>query len=416
MPLIHLGFPHAFITWTMSCITTLSFNVLINGSASHFFHVERELRQGCLLSPLLFLIVREGLSRLLDREKREGRLGGLKVNELCHLTHLLFVDDVLIFLDGNFRDSATFSFVLSLFSLATSMQANHGKSTITLALTSIQESCFAQQYFPYCILPLDHGFKYLGFWIKPLSQKIADWIWSRPLDQGGGRYQLPRELIQYLNQQEIKIIAHIANQENTTIFAQGWKSAHQLSIPPQWHQECQGYIISLIESHIRINEGPDELVWSLAENGLYTPKASYLRLISNRQPELVHAWWQSIWKLGSPPRTKLFFWCVLSNKVPTKDSLSYHTFQGPHWCALCKKSLETTEHIFLRCETLRSLWQTISCSIQLTSKWEGENICRAWEVRCNLHHGTKLLCLPLLIFWHTWLAQNQIIFEDATIR
>jgi len=25
--------------------------------------------------------------------------------------------------------------------------------------------------------PLDQGFKYLGFWIKPLSQKIADWIW-----------------------------------------------------------------------------------------------------------------------------------------------------------------------------------------------------------------------------------------------
>lgn len=99
------------------------------------------------------------------------------MNDLCYLTHLLFVDDVLIFLDGSIRDSASFANVLSLFYRATGMMANHGKSTITLAHTSIQESRYAQQHFPYSILPLDQGFKYLGFWIKPLCQKIVDWIW-----------------------------------------------------------------------------------------------------------------------------------------------------------------------------------------------------------------------------------------------
>lgn len=62
MLLIHLGFPHNFITWIMASITTPTFSVLINGSASHFFHSERGLRQGCPLSPLLFLIVMDGLS------------------------------------------------------------------------------------------------------------------------------------------------------------------------------------------------------------------------------------------------------------------------------------------------------------------------------------------------------------------
>jgi len=67
--LIHLGFPHLFTTWIMSFISTASFSVLLNGSTSHFFHAERGLRQGCPLSPLLFLIVMEGLSRLIAHEK-----------------------------------------------------------------------------------------------------------------------------------------------------------------------------------------------------------------------------------------------------------------------------------------------------------------------------------------------------------
>lgn len=130
MMLIYLGFPLEYITWIMACITTPTFSVLINGSFSHFFHSERGLRQGCPLSPLLFLIVMEGLSRLMASAKREGDLSSLKITDDCFLTHLLFVDDVLILLDDSIQDSRTFSKILLLFSSATGMLANHTKSTI----------------------------------------------------------------------------------------------------------------------------------------------------------------------------------------------------------------------------------------------------------------------------------------------
>jgi hypothetical protein len=61
--LTHVGFEVPFINWVMSCISTTTFVVLINGEASPFFHAGRGLRQGCPLSPLLFLLVEEGLSR-----------------------------------------------------------------------------------------------------------------------------------------------------------------------------------------------------------------------------------------------------------------------------------------------------------------------------------------------------------------
>jgi len=55
--LTHLGFDIGFIRWIMSCITTISFFVLINEATSPFFHSERGIRQGFPLSSLLFLLV-----------------------------------------------------------------------------------------------------------------------------------------------------------------------------------------------------------------------------------------------------------------------------------------------------------------------------------------------------------------------
>lgn len=163
MLLIHLGFPLALINWIMACIMIPSYSVLINGSASHFFHSERGLRQGCPLSPLLFFLVMEGLSRLIIAAKREGSLSGIRIIDDCYLTHLLFVDDALILLDGSIRDSLSFSRILQLFMKATGMMVNQQKSTITFARTSVNEAQITHHAFPFSIHPMDRGLKYLGF-------------------------------------------------------------------------------------------------------------------------------------------------------------------------------------------------------------------------------------------------------------
>ena len=81
MLLIHLGFGIAFVKWIVCRVTTVSFSVLINGAASPCFHAERGLRQGCPLSPLRFLLVAEGLSRLLKEAHRGGILNGIAISQ-----------------------------------------------------------------------------------------------------------------------------------------------------------------------------------------------------------------------------------------------------------------------------------------------------------------------------------------------
>jgi hypothetical protein len=52
MLLIHLGFRLVFVNWIMACLNSVSFSILLNGSATAFFQAERGIRQGCPLSPL----------------------------------------------------------------------------------------------------------------------------------------------------------------------------------------------------------------------------------------------------------------------------------------------------------------------------------------------------------------------------
>eukprot|EP00253_Pinus_taeda_P002268 PITA_02268 len=122
MLLTHLGFKVEFISWIMGCISNASFAVLINGAASQFFRGQRGLRQGCPLSPLIFLLAAEGLSRLISNAKRSGLVKGLEVVVNLFITHLLFVDDILLFTNGSLIEIKELKSILDLFLKAIGLQ------------------------------------------------------------------------------------------------------------------------------------------------------------------------------------------------------------------------------------------------------------------------------------------------------
>lgn len=117
----------------------------------------------------------------------------------------------------------------------------------------------------------------------------------------------------------------------------------------QWRQIWEGYLNSLTEAHVHRKDAPDELVWTPAEHGKYTPKLGYISLLLNHKPEITKEWWKQIWKLKTSPHTRIFMWSVLSNKTPTGDSLLHRSIYGLNWCVLCKEDSDSNEHLFLLC-------------------------------------------------------------------
>lgn len=123
------GFLRKFRHLIMACVSSTKFLVKINGESHSFFEGRRGLRQGDPMSPLLFVLVIEYLSRILKIASRLPNLGYYPMCKPIKLTHIIFADDLMLFCKGNVSSVNRLMEVLNHFSAI----ANMDKSSIYLA-------------------------------------------------------------------------------------------------------------------------------------------------------------------------------------------------------------------------------------------------------------------------------------------
>ncbi|GLT71413.1 hypothetical protein SLA2020_434330 [Shorea laevis] len=126
-----MGFDERWIHLTMTCVRSVSYSVLINGSPQGHITPTRGLRQGDPLSPYLFLICAEGLSSLISEAERVGSITGLSVARGGpSLSHLFFADDSLLFCRANFAEWCAIHEILESYEQASGQKINKDKTSI----------------------------------------------------------------------------------------------------------------------------------------------------------------------------------------------------------------------------------------------------------------------------------------------
>jgi hypothetical protein len=129
--LTNFGFHGMFINWVMECVSSVSSSILINGGKSKTIFPTRGLRQGDPLSPYLFILCQEVLSRIIDREHMIGNIKGVKMNMGGpDFTHVMFADDLMLFSKASSNEVLSLNSCLEKYCRWSGQLINRSKSGI----------------------------------------------------------------------------------------------------------------------------------------------------------------------------------------------------------------------------------------------------------------------------------------------
>uniref|UniRef100_A0A803QP43 Reverse transcriptase domain-containing protein n=1 Tax=Cannabis sativa TaxID=3483 RepID=A0A803QP43_CANSA len=128
--LASLQFPSQFIKRIMTCLKGTTYSLLMNGKFQRSFHGEKGLRQGDPISPVLFVLVMEYLTPLVQVGTRQINFRfhpmckGLKIINSC------FANDLIILCKANVESVKCVNVIFDEFCSSTRLGANQSKCQV----------------------------------------------------------------------------------------------------------------------------------------------------------------------------------------------------------------------------------------------------------------------------------------------
>ncbi|XP_074304878.1 uncharacterized protein LOC141639720 [Silene latifolia] len=373
-----LKFPDKMVKWIMECVSTPWFTISLNGSTFGYFQGKRGIRQGDPMSPLLFTIGMEYLSRVLNDVT--SRLD-FNYHPLCrplHLTHLCFADDLFMFCRGD-RGSITIILrIFATFSAASGLAMNNEKSEIYFNGMApaevdhiIQLSGFKIGTFP---------FRYLGIPISYKRMDVGDC--TKLVEKVVGRIRVDHVYIKGKDWQEYTPTANSS-----------WT----------WRKICQ----------VRDILKPGFLNGQWIDNkGVYSVSSGY-KWLCGQQSKV--KWCPLIWNQTIIPKHSFISWLVVQERLMTRERLLNFGIITDVSCFFCHSHLETHQHLLYDCQFSKLCWALLCGWLEIDLPSAGLiDWCLNW--RCKSLMKKQIVYAAIVAVWyHIWNARNVCRLEAMLI-
>lgn len=201
------GFGEQWIDMVWRLISNVWFSVLVNGGPQGYFKSTRGLRQGDPISPALFVIGAEVLSRMLNSLAVRPGFVPFRVPAGCPIiTHLAYANDVIIFCRARKQSIQMVMQILMEYCAVSGQQVNqskscymsHSKLPLERRRVGGQMTGFQWKAFPvkYLGFPLFYGRCRCSYFSKVCSKVTARiQSWKGRLLSIGGRLVLLKSVL-----------------------------------------------------------------------------------------------------------------------------------------------------------------------------------------------------------------------------
>ncbi|XP_059285894.1 uncharacterized protein LOC132039428 [Lycium ferocissimum] len=329
----------------MECVKTVHYSIIINGEPTPPFDATKGLRQGDPISPFLFSIAMEYLSKGLNSLKNNS---GFKHHPRCAklgITHLSFVDDLILFARGDVEST-----------VALQKRVNTPAVEIWARRNGIQAQLFQ---IPSKVM-------------KAIEAHCRSYVWS------GMNSITKKALVSWDKLCTPKCVGglnlinlHVWNK--AALLKKFWDLAHKQY--KMWIKWVHMYYLK--------NQQPENFTmpkqasWMLRKilatqstrNELHRPfktgnsivRQIYLQLLEYN----VRVPWKCLlFKNAARPKAIFTLWLHIQDRLLTKDRLITWDVNIDPKCIFCDAFLETRDHLFVLCPFACSLWTRLFAWLQ----------------------------------------------------
>ncbi|XP_071694113.1 uncharacterized protein [Rutidosis leptorrhynchoides] len=363
-----MGFKEKWRKWIMACLKSASISVLVNGSPTKEFSLERGIRQGDPLSPFLFILAAEGLNIMTKAATEKGCFKGVEVgSDKILVSHLQYADDTIFIGEWSKENVCNLHKLLTCFELASGLKVNFHKSFLygigvnEIELHSVATiiGCKVGKFpFTYLGIPTGSKMKKLKDWevvINKIKSRLSDWK-TRTLSFGGrdgtdtafwtetwlGDFNLSQKyprLFKLERQPDVRVCDRVRIDNNSC----------STTATFDWVRTPSGRTKSELESLVELLEGykfdsnrRDKWRWTLASNGRFTVKKLSVIIDEHLLGMEIFAWRVS--KKRIPVRTEL-----------DKRGIDLHSVR----CPLCDDDVESVDHSLIFCSHAIEVWNRV---------------------------------------------------------
>ncbi|XP_074315119.1 uncharacterized protein LOC141651299 [Silene latifolia] len=427
------GFPDKFCNWIITCITSTRFSLNINGSSVGYFEGRRGLRQGDPLSPLLFVLCMEVLSRILRKMQESHNFSYHPKCCRLGLTHLIFADDLLVFARGDYPSIKAVESCLHSFAEYSGLQPNPSKTNIYFGgvhpqVRFLNSVIFGIENFWCASFILPKGV------IQEMDRLCRQFLWN---------YQTGRKMIFFAwskvcraRQQGGFDIREILSWNKTLLMKLFWKITK--GTQSVWVLWCNKYLIQGNDCWTVAPGQATSTIWKallhtrdefISQAGSLSNAQNLLRDWSSAGKLMLHKiypmfhgrhptlqWTRPLMDPVVMPRHAVITRMAVQNGLPTVDNLIRRGMVMVNRCVLCLADMESIRHLFFTCPYSHDVMQRVLLWLGLTrrplclrqellklSRYKGKGWRKKWA-RCCIAAAVYLI----------WQQRNWRLFDRGS--